>query len=249
MKHPIVRFALAAALAMPLPCLRAQEPQHRETLPWAGVPAGRFLKPETVAELARLLPPPPAKDSVDGLADLEAVLMAQAWRTEEQTAWCKLIDTDRIFNNATELGPWFTAENLPRCDALFKQVSADVHALSEAAKRRYGRPRPPLVDAHVKPCVPLPGNTSYPSGHSLGEFVNAGVLAEIFPERAEALFARAHRAAWSRIIAGVHFPTDDVSGRLLAEAVMKELRKSAGFRAEVERCRAEAAPFLLKKAS
>lgn len=105
------------------------------------------------------------------------------------------------------------------------------------------------MDAGIRPCVPLPGSGSYPSGHSLYIFVEAGVLAEVFPEHREALMTLAHRAAWGRIQGGVHFPTDVVGGRLLAEILVKEMKESEAFQRAVEACRKEAEPFLMKKAA
>lgn len=101
----------------------------------------------------------------------------------------------------------------------------------------------------IQPCVPVPVSGSYPSGHALHIFVEAEVLAEIHPERREALMARAHRAAWGRIIGGVHFPTDVVGGRLLAAMVVEDMKQSEAFRRAVAACRRETEPFLLKKAS
>jgi hypothetical protein len=40
-----------------------------------------------------------------------------------------------------------------------------------------------------------------------------------------------------------------MGGRLLAEAALAELKKSPAFHAAVEKCRAEAEPFFLKKAA
>ena len=72
------------------------------------------------------------------------------------------------------------------------------------------------------------------------------MLAEIFPEKRKELFDFAHRAVWGRIYGGVHFPTDLVGGWMLAEPIVEELKKSAAFRARVEKCRAEMAPFAAK---
>jgi len=92
-------------------------------------------------------------------------------------------------------------------------------------------------------------SSSFPSGHSLYLFVQAGVLGELFPEFREELQAHAHRSAWTRVLGGVHFPTDVVGGRLLAEAILAHLKTIPAFREAVEACRAEAAPFRMKKAA
>ena len=59
----------------------------------------------------------------------------------------------------------------------------------------------------------------------------------------------AHKIAWARVVGGVHFPTDTAGGRILAESFVKELLKNPKFIDQVNKARAEAAPFLLKKAA
>lgn len=121
--------------------------------------------------------------------------------------------------------------------------------MSPEVKKRFARPRPPKVDPRIQPCVALPGSGSYPSGHALYIYVEAGVLAEIHPEYREALMARAHRAAWGRILGGVHFPSDLEGGRMLAERLVDEMKQSEAFKQAVEACRKEAEAFRMKKAS
>lgn len=209
---------------------------------------GHFVKPE-MFDIAKVLPEAPAPGSLAAEADLEAVLQAQAWRTPEQVEWAKFIDKDNAFNHASVLGAWFTPENLPATAAFLTDVTQDVNAVGALTKALHARLRPSQIDPRVQPCIPVPTTASYPSGHVTRAFTWALVLAEIFPERRAELIARAHRAAWGRVLAGVHFPTDIIGGRLMAEAVVAKLKKSASFRAAVEKCRAEAAPFLLKKAA
>jgi len=117
------------------------------------------------------------------------------------------------------------------------------------AKETFNRPRPPKVDPRIDPCVHLPSGGSYPSGHASAIYARAEVLGEVFPEQRDALFAWADRAAWGRVLGGVHFPTDLVAGRVLAKIVIDAMKKNPEFRAAIERCRAEVAPFLAKKAA
>jgi len=210
--------------------------------------AAYFLAPGAVDAKA-VLPLPPAVGSLAALGDLEAVRQAQVARTPEDVAWAKSVEKDQAFGCAAVLGPWFTPENLPQTAEFLKRVSADTEMASHSAKGLFSRPRPPLTDPTLQPCVDLPGTGSFPSGHSMRAFVWALVLSDIFPEQREALLARAHRVAWGRVMGGVHYPTDVVGGRMLGEAIAAALRKSPVYQAEVEKCRAEAAPFLLKKAA
>ncbi|MBK8793079.1 MAG: phosphatase PAP2 family protein [Holophaga sp.] len=214
--------------------------------PWEqATPAGHFLKAESVA-LDRL-PMPPTEGSLAALADLEAVLQAQEWRTPEQLAWAKYIESDTVWKFAPVIGPWFRAENLPKTAHFFWQLTVDTHALSEHIKGRWKRPRPYKVDPRIVPCVFAPTNDSYPSGHTLQAFVRAGVLAELFPGLRDALWDRAHQAGWGRVLGGVHYPTDIVGGRLLAEEMLLRLKSNPDFQRAVEVSRLEIGVWLLKK--
>jgi hypothetical protein len=165
---------------------------------------GHFVKLEQF-DIAKVLPAPPAPGSLAAQADLEAVLQAQARRTPEQVAWAKFISADEPFKHAGVLGAWFTGENLPVTAAFLKDVTEDVNAVGALTKKLHARLRPPLVDARVRPCLPVPETAAYPSGHAMRAYAWALVLAEIFPEQRDALLARAQRAAWSRVLAACIF--------------------------------------------
>ena len=248
MKRPVVVLLAAVVGLVPL-AGRAQAPEAETLMRRTAAPAAVHFVGAGAFDLAAILPAPPAPGSLAAQADLEAVLQAQAWRTPEQVAWAKLTEKDEVFNNASVLGAWFAKEKLPLTAALFKNLGDDVYAVGEAAKNLHLRLRPYRADARVQPCAERPTSNSYPSRHAMFAFVWAGVLAELFPEKRAELFERAHRAAWGRIIGGVHFPSDTVGGRLLAEAFMAECNKSAAFRAALEQARAELAPWRMKKAA
>ncbi|HUK12013.1 MAG TPA: phosphatase PAP2 family protein [Thermoanaerobaculaceae bacterium] len=209
---------------------------------------GHFLAAGAV-DAATLLPAPPAADSIAGRADLEAVRQAQAWRTPAEVDWAKRIAGGDVFDFADVLGPWFSARNLPETQRFVELVEDDVRGVVGTAKGAFGRPRPPRVDPEIRPCVHLPSGGSYPSGHASAIYARAEVLARLFPERRDALFAWADRAAWGRVLGGVHFPTDLEAGRVLARAVVAAMAGNAAFQAGLEGCRAEMAPFMAKKAA
>lgn len=227
-----LRGAEGAMTAAPAASVRKPYPTH-------------FAKPTSV-DCARVLPAPPAPDSLAGKADLMAVLQVQAWRTTEQIAWAKRVDKNDAFLSAEVLGPWFARDRLPLTAAFLKDVDEDRHEITEIAKNLFARARPWTIDPRVEPCVGKPSNLSYPSGHASSLYTRAGVLAEIFPERRAALFAFAERAVWGRIHAGVHFPTDVVGGRLLGEAIVVELKKSPEFSRRLAEVRAEVAAHAAK---
>src|SRR4051812_1354137 len=124
-----------------------------------------FAKPNSV-DCAKVLPAPPATGTLSALADLEAVLEAQMWRTPDQVAWAKRVDKNDAFMSSDVLGSWFTRENLPLMAALLKDVDEDRHEITEVAKKLFARARPWVIDPRVEPCVGKPANDSYPSGHT-----------------------------------------------------------------------------------
>jgi acid phosphatase (class A) len=241
-------LCLAFACSLTIAPSRAEESGMKVAVTTAKKPyPTHFAKPTSV-DCAKVLPAPPAPGSLAARADLEAVLQMQAWRTPEQVAWAKRVDKNDTFMFSDVLGAWFTKANLPLTAAFLKEADEDRHEITEVAKKLFARARPWVVDPRVQPCVGKPTNDSYPSGHTSSIFTRAGVLAEIFPEKRTELFDFAHRAVWGRIYAGVHFPSDLVGGWMLAESIVVELKKSAAFQAQVEKCRAEMVPFVTKPA-
>ncbi len=230
--------SILLALALLPQCAFGRKPLAEA--PPAAVQA-RFLDPAAI-DVTKVLPTPPEPSSLAGQADLEAVRMAQAWRSEEQIAWAKEAEQEDLSINTAVLGPWFKASELPICARLLEDVVRDVNAVSDRAKGLYQRKRPFMLDESLQPCVKRPSSSSYPSGHSTRTFARALLLAEVFPGDRTLLLERAHRAAWGRILGGVHFPSDDVGGRLLAESALREMKQNPAFRAAVEACRNEAEP-------
>lgn len=208
--------------------------------------AGRFLRTQDF-DATKVIPVAPARDSLATLADLETVYQVQLRRTPEQVALANYFAEDTVFQYDAVIGPWFTAANLPRTAEIFLQVDTDRFAISSAGKAVWNRPRPPLLDQRIQACAPLPASGSYPSGHSTQAFLWAGLLAEIFPEHRTALRERAELVAWSRVVAGVHYPTDITAGRILGDRLVREFLNVPAMREALAAVRAEVAPFVAKK--
>jgi acid phosphatase (class A) len=80
----------------------------------------------------------------------------------------------------------------------------------------------------------------YPSGHSTRGTVYSLVLAELFPERKDAILAVGRTIGWDRVLLGVHFPTDIYAGRVLGQAVFRELMASPAFQHDLAEAKTEA---------
>jgi len=204
-----------------------------------GTPAAAgFVRIEEL-DFAALLPKPPAPDSVAGAADLDTVLQVQASRTPPEIEWAKIVEKDDVFLNHTVTGDWLEPTRLPITAAFFRALANDLKAVDAASKLPFKRSRPYQRETRVKPCVTLPSSSSYPSGSALQALVWAELLAELLPEKREALIARAYRAAWGRVIGGVHFPTDIEAGRRLAGPFLKACRRNPEFVSRFQAVRQE----------
>lgn len=194
---------------------------------------------ESSVDLARILAPPPALDSPAGKADLQAVLDAQRNWTPAMVAAARADEQLSVFRFADVIGPAFKPENLPFTAAFFARVSSDQGNVVRAAKAYFHRPRPFVMDADIKPAGRMAANASYPSGHATFAYVDAIILANMLPEKAAAIFARADAYAHNRVIEGVHYPTDLEAGRISATVIDNVLLHNAHFMTDYEKARAE----------
>ena len=190
-------------------------------------------------DLRALLPSPPAEDSAAQLADLAAVLAAQESRTAAQAELARADAQVSVFRFADVLGPAFSEEQLPLTAALFRQLGREVVAIGRVAKVHWSRPRPYRSSELVKPLLAPSSDGSYPSGHSLFGYLCALLLAQIVPERRDALLERGRLYGNNRLVAGMHYPTDVEAGRIAAVAMAALLLRNEPFRSDFEAVREE----------
>jgi acid phosphatase (class A) len=190
-------------------------------------------------DYASVVPPVPVAGSLADTTDLEVLLRVQGLRSDADAKWANDVLKTDVFSNADIVGAWFAKDSLPATDALFKKSGLDAGDVTNVAKDFYKRTRPYTVNPEIVPCVPKPGGYSYPSGYAMTVFVRAGVLAALFPDKSAEIFSRARSNAWARCVGGVHYPTDIVAGRMLAELVVADLLKNPAFQADLEKARAE----------
>ncbi len=206
----------------------------------ANANAAPYFDPATI-DLKGLLPNPPADGSPTTLKEIDFILQKQATRTPEEVARIKEEVHLNVWLFKDVMGPWYTAKNLPVTASLFARVDADEHPIVNAGKKFWDRPRPPLQDARVHPPIDVPGNASYPSGHSTFSTLTALILAELAPDLKEAILARGRQIGDDRVIGGVHFPSDVEAGRTLAQAMFTKLMANAAFQADLAKAKAEVA--------
>ena len=168
-------------------------------------------------DVTSLIPPPPAPDSLATHAELDVVFQMETDRSPSEIEMGKSPPNSDIFEFARPvMGSWFTAENLPLTSDFFARIDANSAALLAKAKSAYPeRRRPFLVDPRISAPLLRPEGSTYPSGHALTTEYRRRLLISVFPEKSAALQTRSQDIGWSRVIAGVHYPSDITAGRLL----------------------------------
>lgn len=81
-----------------------------------------------------------------------------------------------------------------------------------ARRRRPNRLADDIPQSHE---VPMPGSSSFPSGHSAAAFAFATGVATVLPIAGIPLRGLAALVAYSRVHTGVHYPGDVIAGALL----------------------------------
>ncbi len=231
-----VRFVPFLALSM---VLTAQTVPPPVTTPVAR--ASTFVLPEQLNMAAILAGPPRDAD-----VDLTAMMKVQARRTPSEIAQAQRDDVEEsIFIFADLLGPKFTRENLPVTAKLSDAVRYDAGPVVRAAKAAFHRPRPHHFDAKIQPvCKANPPGASkadfaYPSGHGTTGYLEALVLVQMLPEKRDEILARADAYAHSRVVCGVHYPSDMPASKSVAYAIMGLMMNNPFFQKHLTAAKAE----------
>ena len=188
---------------------------------------------------AALLAPPPAPGSAEEAADLASARAVFRNRSASEEARAQKDNSLSLFLFARAIGPALAPGKLPKTEALFQKVKKEIGDPIDDAKGHWKRLRPYQMDAQLSLGAPET-STSYPSGHSTRGTVYALVLAEVFPEKREAILAVGREIGWDRVLIGKHFPTDVQAGRVLGQAVFRELLASPAFQRDLAEAKAEA---------
>jgi membrane-associated phospholipid phosphatase len=91
------------------------------------------------------------------------------------------------------------------------------------SKYHYKRQRPSELDHRIPPAVEVPDSPSYPSEHSAAAQAAATVLAYLLPAEAQSFQTMADQAGWSRVLAGVQYPSDHTAGAELGRKVAEQV--------------------------
>ncbi len=185
-----------------------------------------------------LLAPPPATGSAEEAADLATVRSVFKARTPAEASRAEKEESLSFSLFEPAIGPVFQSGKLPQTEALLKKVKKEIGEAINIPKNHWKRLRPYQMDSQLCFAQPEP-SFSYPSGHSTRGTVYALVLAEVFPEKRDAILAIGRQIGWDRVLIGKHFPTDVRAGRVLAQAIVRELESSPAFQHDLAEAKAE----------
>ena len=199
--------------------------------------ANGYLRPGAVDPVTLLCSPPQA-GSAEQQCDLASVQRAFKNRSQEDIAHGYAELDFNLFSFTSSVGPILQAGKLPKTEAMFKRALGDTKAITDIGKNHWERPRPYDIDPDL-----LDGEKeasfSYPSGHSTRATVYALLLVELFPEDREAILAQGRQIGWDRVVLGKHYPTDIYAGRVLAQAIVRELLADKKFQQDFAASKAE----------
>lgn len=183
-------------------------------------------------EVWRNFPPKPVLGSPVDQEDLLITLSLQASRTEDQKneALGDKSYTIRLMTDVIDAG---FKTKYPNVYNVLNNADTDSYYINTLIKNENGRLRPFVQ--HPTLVIPLftTGDFSYPSGHATGLELQARILAQLFPDKSDALRQRARQIADSRVVAGVHYVSDTEAGLALGDLLFTELETKSVFQGDL----------------
>jgi acid phosphatase (class A) len=206
-------------------------------------PANRYLA-KGAFDARDHLPPPPPKGSEAALRDREIFRATRAMKDTPRWALAKEDNVEeRVLDGyACALGVTPSFERNPKLAATLLRMSRDVRSAVAGPKLKYRRPRPYFREEGpicIKRSLGLALSPDYPSGHATWGWSVGLLLAELAPDRREAILARAKAYGESRVVCGVHNMSSVEAGQMNAENLLAALKSSDAFKADLAAARVE----------
>lgn len=172
---------------------------------------------EFIKETVILTPDPPSKE--ERKRELELVISQQKNPVNDKKI-LKLLDDDfpQMFDAIIKKAGYDS--DIKR----IQKVKKEIKPIIEFHKNHFGYLRPRELaeklgiefDSNFLKSAQTP---SYPSGHTAQAYYVAHKLSDYYPELSEKFYLLAEMVAESRIDLGVHFPSDNLGGKILAYKV------------------------------
>ena len=199
---------------------------------------GKDRLPNSIA----ILPPPPVKGSVEDRFDNEVYKETRALAGTPRYALAVRDVAQYLQAHECSLGLPMSAwpKSVP---ILLSRMARDASTITNTAKDHWVHPRP-FITNNGSMCseadrAGLIKSPSYPSGHATYSWAMGLILAEMAPEHATEILARARAFGESRVVCGVHTVSDITEGRTNGSALVAVLHSDPTFLADLAAAKAE----------
>jgi membrane-associated phospholipid phosphatase len=130
--------------------------------------------------------------------------------------WMDLLNARLLAGTATTTYPH-------RVYTYMAQAMYDATIATWDSKYTYNRRRPSEQRRGLSTALPVPDSPSYPSEHAATAQAAAAVLAYFLPSEAQSFQTMAEEAGWSRVLAGLQYPSDYTAGLELGRRVAEQV--------------------------
>jgi acid phosphatase (class A) len=201
---------------------------------------------EAAPDTYKILPPAPAPNTFRWQADRSVFLETRKFKDTPRWAFAQgdVNSAGLIQNMSCAVGVELSQQRAPKTTAMLFRAARDSTRMTNLPKDIYKRPRPYLVDEGAI-CVDrsedLAKSPDYPSGHNTFGWMVGLILAELAPDRATPILARARAFGEGRLVCGVHSLSAVEAGRMNGSILVAGLHGSAEFRKDMEIARQEIA--------
>ncbi|MET4682267.1 phosphatase PAP2 family protein [Brevundimonas faecalis] len=208
-----------------------------------------YLSAAAIRSLADAVPAPPPVGSPTDQADKARSDRFRALEDSDRwllaTAHAELRPPLALQHFDCALGLRLGSTETPNLNRLMQRLFDDSDAAAELVKARAFRPRPVGDDPSRRPCQTVSEagrkSASYPSGSSTVAAVYGEAFAALEPERASEVRRIAHEMGLSRLVCGMHYPSDVATGETLGKSVFAAAVGTPGFADDLAAARLELA--------
>ncbi|WP_428150776.1 phosphatase PAP2 family protein [Brevundimonas sp.] len=212
-------------------------------------PPASYLDHAAIQALADTVPPAPVEGSATAQADIAASDRLRALENTDRwmlaTRHAELRPTLALAHFDCALGFRLTAEDSPRLVSILERILHDANEAAELAKARAFRPRPVGVDLERPACqVVSPAgraSPSYPSGSATVGSAYGAAIAALDPDHAAEASRIGHEIGVSRMVCGMHYPSDVAEGEKLGMAAFQQIAATPAYQADAVVAREEIA--------
>jgi acid phosphatase (class A) len=200
---------------------------------------------------AQMLPPPPKDGSAaqqKEMREVKHLIQTRSKERYERAVWDASHEDPTPF--ASVIGPGFDLTKLPATAKLLEDVLNDQTVVTSEAKNFFKRKFPVAAEmpgdsyrewtcdvTDRRPSVlPL---RSYPSGHATMVYTFGVVLANLIPEKSQAILERSASYAYSREVCGDHYHSDVEAGHVLGTTLGALLLNNSALQFEIKASKAE----------